>query len=191
MWAYLHRQIAGVPAFCYVGFRNGSSLDCRRDNIRIFDTGGVEVEWTSNTAAAYEVGEETCWTGVSWDGKFGLWRATLAGLHVGWYVAEADAARAYNAKAGEVWGADAAVNNIPFLSKSMASSMPVLSEVKDRHQTRKGIYQRLDGRYVVDTTVDGKRHQTSPAGGGMDEQAAVAKHGQVLESADAAERIVA
>jgi len=184
---YLHRQIAGVPAFCYVGFRNGSSLDCRRDNIRIFDTGGDEIEWASNTAAAYERGEEGCWVGVTWDGRYGLWRAMLAGLHIGWYVAEADAARAYNAKALEVWGKGVKVNEIPFLSRSLACSMPRLDEVHSRRQTRRGIYERADGKFVIDTMVDGRRFQSAPAGR---EQAVHEKRNEVLQTADAAERIV-
>jgi len=129
---HLHRQIAGVPDFCFVGLRTTDGLDCRRENILILDTAEHEINWSSNTAADYASGSVDCWKGVSWNKDRGLWNATVCGLFIGEFAMESDAARAYNAKAIELWGEKAELNVIPFLSRELANSMPQKQERKYR-----------------------------------------------------------
>lgn len=36
---YLHREVMGEPAGLYVGFKNENKLDCRRENLFVFEPG--------------------------------------------------------------------------------------------------------------------------------------------------------
>lgn len=152
---YLHRQIAGVPGLCWVGFRDGNGLNCQRDNLYVLDLRGEVIPWRGGAGRSE-------WRGVVWERETGLWRAELAGLAIGWYAAEADAARAFNAKAIEVYGERAAamLNEIPFLSESVACSMPQRGEMRLRSgQHGRGYSQQPDGQFFVDVKIDGQRYK--------------------------------
>jgi hypothetical protein len=142
-------MISGVPNFFWVGFRNGNGLDNRRANLIVEDMHGRDIGCQGGGG----------YIGVIWDSGLGLWRAEIGGLVIGHWVSEADAARAYNAKALELYPADEHIrlNRIEYLSESVGYSMPEVGEGRRRDRRHRGYYEGQDGRYTVDIRVDGKR----------------------------------
>ena len=89
---YLHRIISGLPTEYRICFINGNTLDCRHENLRTTSKAGKVIEWEGSCGAS-------TFNGVIWDGRYGLWRAHLDGMIIGYYITEIDAARGYNSKA--------------------------------------------------------------------------------------------
>jgi hypothetical protein len=177
---YLHRQILGVPGFAYVGTRDSDGLNCQRANLYALDSKGEVVQWRAGVG-------RSCWIGVEWDPLSGLWRAVLAGLEVGVYAAEADAARAYNAKLVQLYGEQAAVNDIPFLGRSLATSFPDHAELQRKNgPTGRGYSETETGEFQVDLTISGRRYRRKA----NTAEAAEAKVRSICLMADAAERVI-
>jgi hypothetical protein len=99
---YLHRLLMDAPSEMQVDHIDGNGLNCRRSNLRIvscqqnrFNTGKTNSVVTSR------------FMGVSWDKTRGKWRATAKRdrrhLYIGRYATEEQAARAYDAKARELF----------------------------------------------------------------------------------------
>lgn len=96
---WLHRLICGAPQECLVKFRDGDTLNCMRENLVAVDAGsGKELEWSGSVLGSSR------FRGVLWDSRYGIWKAVLWGLVIGYSDSEIGAARLYNAKAREVWG---------------------------------------------------------------------------------------
>lgn len=105
----MHRLIMNAPDGVHVDHINGDGLDNRRENLRIA---------TAQQNSANSRKPRGCLTskfkGVAWHKNAGKWRAYIAvnrgQRHLGLYDDEIEAARAYDAKAREVWGEFANLN---------------------------------------------------------------------------------
>lgn len=102
---YLHKIIAGISKDYRLHFRDSNSLNMQRANLEIVNLYREPVKWWGSNG-------RSVFTGVEWDKYYGLWKACLEGLAVGYFVSEMDAAIAYNDKAVEVYGEDAVLNNL-------------------------------------------------------------------------------
>lgn len=148
---YMHRLVCGFPALFDVRFISGDSLDCRADNLMVVNLSGQQEHWRGGRGCSE-------FLGVTWNKGRGLWEAHLNSFHVGFYDNEVDAARAYNAKALEVWGERTPLNEFPFLSRQEQRSMPSLEDKRAAHTSRyRGIVCLPNGRYLARIRVNGKR----------------------------------
>lgn len=106
---YLHRVLMGITdPKIHIDHKNRNGLDCRRENLRIADP-------TRNAQNARpRRGGTSQYKGVSWVNRERKWRAfiTQGGKRtcLGYFTDEIDAARAYDAKARELFGAFACCN---------------------------------------------------------------------------------
>lgn len=104
----MHREIMGAPGGKVVDHINHDGLDNRRCNLRVC----THRENIRNQRG--QRGRSSRYKGVSLDGRLGKWRAQLwhEGRHhyLGVYASEVEAARAYDAKARELYGAFAYLN---------------------------------------------------------------------------------
>ena len=89
---YLHKMIAGLLPTTKVSFINGNQLDCRRRNLKCVTEDGRIILWEGSNGVSH-------FNGVVWDGRYGLWRAHLDGMIIGYYNLELEAAVMYNKKA--------------------------------------------------------------------------------------------
>lgn len=105
VFVYLHKIIAGVNRDFAVKFHDGNPLNLQRENLRILNGRNEEITWDGSR-------RESLFKGVSWDRYYGLWKAHIKGLTVGYFVTEFDAVVAYNDKIKEVFGPDVEVNNL-------------------------------------------------------------------------------
>lgn len=105
MFIYLHRLIAGITKDGIISFRDSNPLNLQRENLKLMDYKRNEIVWDGSRG-------ESIFTGVSWDKYYGLWRAHLKDLPIGYYVAEMDAAEAYNKAAKEIMRDRADLNNM-------------------------------------------------------------------------------
>lgn len=108
---YLHRLIAKPPSGVLVSFRNGDSLDCRRENLRGATRG------QSNAAAKAKPG--AAFRGVCQVGR-GRFKATISdrerakkSRYIGTFDTAEDAARAYDVAAIARFGEFARLNFPP------------------------------------------------------------------------------
>lgn len=149
---FLHRIICGYPPYFLIKFINGNSLDCRKDNMLPINLSGKSERWVSGIGVSEYVG-------VRWHEDRGLWEAHFNDCHIGLYDNETDAARAYNAKAIDVFGPGADVNDITFLPAKQARTAPG-GESRKAFKTSqyRGVRTRgTDGRFRAEITVNGKR----------------------------------
>jgi hypothetical protein len=102
----LHRMIAGVPSPYRIRFKNGKSLDCQAENLQIVDSDDNIIEWECSCGATH-------FNGVRWDGWYGLWRAELDSMIIGYTITEIEAAMKYNEKAKKYL--PSTINNLRFL----------------------------------------------------------------------------
>jgi hypothetical protein len=120
---YMHRVIAervlGHPPLKgeLVDHWNHNGCDNRRGNLRIVTQ--------SQNMANQRIREESSsgYKGVCWVNGRQKWVATIGfnrkRIHIGYFVSKADAARAYNAKAQELYGEHAYLNPIEDLADSV------------------------------------------------------------------------
>ncbi len=107
---YMHRAILDAPPELGVTFLNGDTLDNRKENLRMSTPAerGAKRRRNRNNTSGYR--------GVSFDTHSGLWRAVVrhSGVYVsaGYFRTPEEAARAYDAKASELFGAFA-YRNLP------------------------------------------------------------------------------
>ena len=105
---YMHREIMKPPKGMQVDHINHDTLDNRRCNLRI-------CTHTQNmqNKKSYK-GSSSKYKGVSWDKEHKNYRADITykgkRIHLGHYTNEKDAARAYDNKAIELFGAFAKLN---------------------------------------------------------------------------------
>lgn len=109
---YLHHHILGnPPAGFVVDHIDGDPLNNQRTNLRLVTTAQNRYNAASHRSSTSR------FKGVSWDESENLWRAVIQFnknyIHLGRFVSEFDAARAYNAAATEYFGEYARLNVIP------------------------------------------------------------------------------
>lgn len=102
---YLHKIISGISKDHFLHFRDRNPLNLQRANLLITNLRNEPVKWFGSTNVSTFIG-------VKWDGYFGLWRAEFMGMDIGYYIAEMEAAEAYNKKITEVYGKDAELNDL-------------------------------------------------------------------------------
>lgn len=111
MCMYMHRLIAGAGTDDEVDHTNLNGLDNRKENLRIATR-------SQNHANRRKLGKKGTATsqykGVHWDKARQCWAAALTfqgrTVNLGRHANEADAARAYDTKARELWGEFARLN---------------------------------------------------------------------------------
>ncbi len=103
---YMHRQVIGCPAGLWVDHKNNNKLDNRKQNLRRCGAlgNGANKKVTGKGSSVYK--------GVGVSGN--RFRARIAfrgeGIHLGSFKIEADAARAYDKKAFELFHEYACLN---------------------------------------------------------------------------------
>jgi hypothetical protein len=106
----MHREIMGAAEGQVVDHINHDGLDNRRCNLRVCS----HAENVRNQRG--QRGRSSGYKGVSRDRRLGKWRAQIwhNGKHtyLGLFESEAAAARAYNAKARDLFGAFAYLNEV-------------------------------------------------------------------------------
>jgi hypothetical protein len=105
IFIYLHKVISGVTKDYSVTFRDSNPLNLQRENICIRNGRKKEITWDGSRS-------ESLFRGVVWDAYYGLWKAHLKNLPIGYYVTEFEAALAYNDTATKILGDDIDINNI-------------------------------------------------------------------------------
>lgn len=113
----LHRVILDVPDGATIDHVNGDPLDNRRQNLRVCSNR------ENSLNAARSARNTSGFKGVSWARRQRRWRACIAAgalredgtrrnLHLGYFLAAADAARAYDAAARQHFGEFARCNGV-------------------------------------------------------------------------------
>jgi hypothetical protein len=105
----MHRQILNVPADKFVDHINHNGLDNRKDNLRIVTN--MQNSWNKRKQRGSYSSQ---YKGVSWAKRPGKWHAEIycrgRKIFIGYFDDEKAAARAYDAKAAELYGDYAALN---------------------------------------------------------------------------------
>ena len=102
---WMHRLVAGYPKeYGKIYFRDGNSLNCTKENIY------VKYDYTDTDSLGFF--GKSIFKGVVWDAYLGIWRAEIAGLTIGYYRTETEAALAYNVKSVALFGDKKEVNII-------------------------------------------------------------------------------
>jgi len=91
---YLHKVVAGISKNYLLKFRDHNPLNLQRANLSVINPRGEPVKWWASNGVSR-------FTGVKWDGYYGLWKAHLLDLPIGYFASEMDAAEAYNKKIRE------------------------------------------------------------------------------------------
>ncbi len=105
----MHREVMGVEDARYVDHRNHNGLDNRRSNLRIATW--AENCWNKRKPIS---GSSSQFKGVMWDKRRSQWQVQIGHngkkIFIGYFDDEQEAARAYDAKAKELYGEFAALN---------------------------------------------------------------------------------
>lgn len=104
---YMHREIMNAPRGKVVDHRNRDGLDNRKENLRL----GSQSQNLGNSKSRRGSSK---YKGVSWYARTQRWQAHLMkdgkSIGLGYFMVEEDAAKAYDAKAREVFGEYARTN---------------------------------------------------------------------------------
>jgi hypothetical protein len=107
---YMHRLIAGAAKGFDVDHIDGNGLNNRRNNLRVC----THAQNIANQRISRA--NTSGFKGVSWDKRRGAWEAHIKFQQkkrfLGYFSDKADAARAYNAKAVELFGEFASINQV-------------------------------------------------------------------------------
>ena len=105
---FLHQLIMRPPTGTEVDHRNHNGLDCRRDNMR----NCTHARNSMNRSKTKVTGSQ--FKGVSWDKANAKWKAQIMldgkQIHLGRFIDETEAARAYDVKAKELFSDFAYLN---------------------------------------------------------------------------------
>lgn len=112
----LHRYLMDAPTGVDVDHINGDPLDNRRENLRLVTARQNQANSRKRSEASSK------YKGVAWHPVSGKWRAYIAPNgkqeHLGLFVDEMEAARAYDERARAVFGPHACLN-LPQVSASL------------------------------------------------------------------------
>jgi hypothetical protein len=110
---YMHRLVLGAPEGMMVDHKNGNGLDNRTANLRLTDNSGNQANATGGLRSRSGSSQ---YRGVTWDRDRSKWMAAIkvrgVRRHLGRFMDEASAARAWNRAALEAWGDMARLNII-------------------------------------------------------------------------------
>lgn len=105
---YMHRLIAGADSGQKTDHRDGDRLNNRRSNLRLCTTS------QNNMNSAKRANARSRQKGVYWSRQKGKWHARIklngAATHLGFFSDEAEAGRAYNSAAKQLFGEFARLN---------------------------------------------------------------------------------
>lgn len=105
----LHREILNAPAGLEVDHENGDTLDNRRSNLRLCTR-----QQNAQARVRKRAGATSQYRGVSWNFQNKSWKAQIGHnnkrIHIGEFDDEIEAAKAYDAKARELFGEWASPN---------------------------------------------------------------------------------
>ena len=136
----MHRQIMCALAGQIVDHKNHNTLDNRRSNLRI----GTQA---LNLLNRYPTeGCTSRYKGVFWFEANKKWVARFRKQHLGYYLYEKDAARAYNAAAYAAGGDWAYLNKIEGMSFEWSIKAPE-RVIKRRKSRYKGVRRRSRGSW--------------------------------------------
>jgi hypothetical protein len=102
--SYMHREIMDAPSGMDVDHINRKTLDNRRGNLRVATRG------TNNANGKMRITNSSGYRGVDWSKKDQAWRARINKQHLGYFGDPADAARAYDRRAREIYGENTYLN---------------------------------------------------------------------------------
>ena len=105
----MHREIMNAPPGYMVDHINHDTLDNRRENLRLCTyaenaRNRRKTRGTSQYKGVYRPWNDSCW--------WASIKVNRRTIHLGWFTAERDAARAYNAAALKYHGTFACLNDI-------------------------------------------------------------------------------
>lgn len=104
------RKYGAIPQGMQVDHKDGNRLDCRRDELRL----ATPAQQMQNRRRRSLGGVETPYKGIHFHKKSGFWQAEMRVkgkyTYIGIFKDELDAARAYDAKARELYGEYARCN---------------------------------------------------------------------------------
>jgi hypothetical protein len=103
----LHREILKAPSNLYVDHINRNPLDNRKCNLRLVN----DLQNSRNRSRRKD--NKTGYKGVQKDKRTGRWIANVACKNIGYFATAEEAARAYDRRALELYGAEYAVLNFP------------------------------------------------------------------------------
>ena len=107
----MHREIMNASKNQMVDHANRDGLDCQCLNLRFCNHSESNINKRSHKDSSSK------YIGVSWFRRDGKWKAQICldhkNRHIGYYINEIDAAKAYNEKAKELHGEFATINAIP------------------------------------------------------------------------------
>jgi hypothetical protein len=102
---YLHRFIAGVKVGIQIDHINHDGLNCQKSNLRI-----ATCSENLQNARKRKTLTSSKFKGVSWHKQRSKWRVTIGHKHIGVFLKEMDAAKAYDAAAKSAFGQFACTN---------------------------------------------------------------------------------
>jgi len=106
---FLHRMIMNAPSGMEVDHINRDTLNNHRDNLRICTR-------AQNQQNCKSRGGTSKYKGVCWENRRNTWRTTIKfngkQIHIGEFMDEIEAAKAYNGKAIEFFGEFARLNPV-------------------------------------------------------------------------------
>lgn len=100
----MHREVLAAQAGTIVDHRDRDGLNNQRSNLRI----ATSSQNLGNSAGKYT--RRSRFKGVGWEMARCKWRASIRNEHIGRFDTEEGAARAYDARAIEIWGEFAYLN---------------------------------------------------------------------------------
>jgi hypothetical protein len=118
-FVHLHRLIANAQPGEIIDHLDRDTLNCRRSNLRRVTR--QQNIWNRGSGRGAKRGKTSCYKGVFKCRQSGRYRACLTynwkKIWLGTFVTEEEAARAYNAKATELFGEFACLNSIPEIAE--------------------------------------------------------------------------
>ena len=120
---YLHRFLMNPKVDMKIDHKNGNTLDNRKSNLRI-------CTHAENIRNSKKHNGHSQYKGVVWNKQIKRWTAKIQDRHIGTFLREEEAARAYDNKAKETFGEYANLNfpNIEMngLKGSLKEGVPIV-----------------------------------------------------------------
>jgi hypothetical protein len=145
----LHRMIARAEPGDKVEFVNGDTLDCRRENLVVYDGSYLRhPEYLDFGASKYK--------GVAWYDRIGMWVAVYNLSVLGLYGKDREDAAAivYNISARSAGVSESELNKVPGYRPDGANRIPE-ADVVNKYR---GVRRRSHGSFEASVQVEGKRY---------------------------------